>query len=147
MAALQPQDVASSGDDDAYWNNLYLAEAAARQERLTRLRLEAETKTILLQKKLIETYSGLCHNGVMEADARRMFKTNIVRIGTALMALGEPDLLHLAEINRFNSHVNETVSIGALVAAMGHHNFSDADMKDLRGAMTAAFHRTHNQEE
>lgn len=125
---------------------LFEIEMAERKQRLMQLTAEAQAKVVDVQKTLMETYTSLCPNMVIDDRARLMFKDNLLNIASQ-SAPSASSQLAIGNGSATNSNTNSNtnskpLTISALALSLGHR-FDDGQLQKIGREMAAEYRQKY----
>ena len=113
---------------------LFGMEMAERKQKLLHLTAEAQVKVLDVQKMLLETYTSLCPNMLIDDRARLMFKDNILNIAApnTQLVIG-------------NGEEHKPITISTVASALGCR-FDKSDVGKIGKVVAAAYREKYGQE-
>lgn len=141
-----PLDVAARKRQMDREDALFELEMAERKQRLMQLTVETQTKTaeaqakvVDVQKMLMDTYTSLCPNQVIDDRARLMFKDNILNIAVQ----SNPASTQLA-IGNGGATTDKPITISNVANSKGRH-FSNPELQKIGKKMAAAYREKYGK--
>ena len=145
MAVISPEEMIDRKRNREIEDALFNMEMAERKQRLIQLTAdsqikaaEAQAKVIDVQKMLMDTYTSLCPNRIIDDRARLMFKDNILNIASQ----ASPGSAQLAIENNAGSssgaNDNKPITISTVAATMGHR-FDNLELQKIGMKAVAAY--------
>lgn len=138
---------------------LFDMEMAERKQRLMQLTADAQVKVVEVQKMLMDTYTSLCPNRIIDDRARLMFKDNILNLASQSSPVssqftfqpaienGAIGVIGVGSITSPTIQVSQDkpITISTLAAAMGRR-FDKSDSQKIGKKVVASYREKYGQE-
>ena len=127
---------------------LFDMEMAERKQRLMQLTADAQVKVVEVQKMLMDTYTSLCPNRVIDDRARLMFKDNILNLASQSSPVSSQSTSQLViedGATGIGANQDKPITISTLAAAMGRR-FDKSDSQKIGRKVAASYREKYGQE-